>query len=850
MAKGKLSAEERKRRNREYQKRRMEKLNSQPELKEEFLRKERERWANRVRDGKLKKICNLQEREKRQKRKFWRQAQRESRERRKKAEEVHQSLSTPPESPLDISFEEARGSRQLLAGARLRHKTRKRHSRQIKALKDKLGKVQKERDKLRKQLERRKLHSTEDSPQTKTRSMLKGSKLRNPLIRRTLLFHHSLTKEMRKNVHHTQKRRKLTPQHPQVFLSGKILKKYRMMHLVRDFGLSYKTLRDKTPKQRKPNFLQTISSTVCDFFESNARITTDKQDTITRKKVRRQRMIMTDTMQNLHTSFIEKNPGIQISYSSFCALRPFYVTPIRTSDRKTCLCQYHENATLMLDVLKSSNAVSTCKLEETFQLVCCSPTSESCLLRTCARCLHKSSRLPLEQGKAKVEWQQWERVEEQTENRAYFHTRLQKHTGTLSELMALYQEKLRNETTTHVHLAQNQSKEYRNMIKNCNDTTVIVHVDFSEAWKCKYSSEVQSCHYGQNLPQITLHTGMFYTKHEKEGFCTISESKRQDAAAIWAYMDQVLTDIHSRFPHIDTIHFWSDGPSKQYKNKKNFFLLTAIPPRLGFKNVTWNFFPTSHGKGAPDGIGATVKRYADRLVLGGQDIVDGMAFYQLLSSRLSGVHLQYVTNDGFLTYDAVLAQPLQSITGTRKVHQVVAQGNMIYCRLVSCFCSEPQICHCFNPVAHQFHGVSQHQDEHGAVRLQSPLAMLMAEMENEPSRPPEGLTTMMGAKDVEMGDWLAVMYDHNWWLAKALRSDEGHGDVQVEFFHPHGPNSRFQRKQGSQDVCFVPFSDVLVKLNEPSLPVRTSRTRDIFQLSSEVMDFLDEEVFNRLLPGL
>lgn len=124
MAKGKLSAEERKRRNREYQKRRMEKINSQPELKEEFLRKERGRWANRVRDGKLKKICNLQEKEKRQKRKFRKRAQRESRGRRKKAEEVHQSLSTPPESPLDISFEEPRGSRQLLAGARLRHKTR------------------------------------------------------------------------------------------------------------------------------------------------------------------------------------------------------------------------------------------------------------------------------------------------------------------------------------------------------------------------------------------------------------------------------------------------------------------------------------------------------------------------------------------------------------------------------------------------------------------------------------------------------------------------------------------------------------------------------------------------------
>lgn len=321
----------------------------------------------------------------------------------------------------------------------------------------------------------------------------------------------------------------------------------------------------------------------------------------------------------------------------------------------------------MLEVLKSFNAVATSKLEESFQLVCCAPASESCLLRTCSRCLNKYSGLSPEQGKTQVEWKQWKRIEERTEDGAHFHTKLEKHTGTLAELTILYQEKLRNETTTHVHSVKNQTKEYRNMITNCNETTVIVHVDFSEAWKCKFSSEVQSCHYGQNLPQITLHTGMFYTKHEKAGFCTISESKRQDAAAIWTYMDQILTDIHARFPNINTVHFWSDGPSKQYKNKKNFHLLCAVPRRLGFKNATWNSFPTSHGKGAPDGIGATVKRCADSIVLRGRDIVDGRAFYEMVSSSLSGVQLQYVTNDDFQSYDNLLMQPLKSIPGRRKI---------------------------------------------------------------------------------------------------------------------------------------------------------------------------------------
>lgn len=122
----------------------------------------------------------------------------------------------------------------------------------------------------------------------------------------------------------------------------------------------------------------------------------------------------------------------------------------------------------------------------------------------------------------------------------------------------------------HVCLVHNQAKAYREFIKTCSENTVIVHFDFSESWKCKYASEIQACHFGQNLPQLTLHTGMYYTKGEKGAFCSLSESKIQDAAAIWTHMNPVLRDIQTKYPSVTTVHFWSEGPSKQYKNKKNF----------------------------------------------------------------------------------------------------------------------------------------------------------------------------------------------------------------------------------------------------------------------------------------
>ncbi|KAJ3587610.1 hypothetical protein NHX12_011207 [Muraenolepis orangiensis] len=55
-------------------------------------------------------------------------------------------------------------------------------------------------------------------------------------------------------------------------------------------------------------------------------------------------------------------------------------------------------------------------------------------------------------------------------------------------------------------------------------------------------------------------------------------------------------------------------------------------------------------------------------------------------------------------------------------------------------------------------------------------------------------------------------------------------------------------KPGGKDMCFVPLEDILVKLMEPSSPGRASRTREIYDPSTEVMDFIEGDHINRLLP--
>lgn len=59
------------------------------------------------------------------------------------------------------------------------------------------------------------------------------------------------------------------------------------------------------------------------------------------------------------------------------------------------------------------------------------------------------------------------------------------------------------------------------------------------------------------------------------------------------------------------IVYFSDGAASQYKNRKN---LCNHEADFGIQ-AEWHFSATSHGKGASDGVGGTVKRLAARASL-------------------------------------------------------------------------------------------------------------------------------------------------------------------------------------------------------------------------------------------
>ncbi|OWR42782.1 hypothetical protein KGM_211517 [Danaus plexippus plexippus] len=167
----------------------------------------------------------------------------------------------------------------------------------------------------------------------------------------------------------------------------------------------------------------------------------------------------------------------------------------------------------------------------------------------------------------------------------------------------------------------------KNLKENLTLSEAVIRVDFSEKYALKYAEEIQSLHFGGSRQQTSLHTSVIYTQHFSVGaiqpvsVCTISRCIRHDVAATWAHLIPLIQRALDINPFNTTIHFLTDSPVSQYRNKYMFYIITTIQNDFDFiSRITWNYTEAGHGKGAPDGVGAVLKRTADKMVSYGRDI--------------------------------------------------------------------------------------------------------------------------------------------------------------------------------------------------------------------------------------
>ena len=104
------------------------------------------------------------------------------------------------------------------------------------------------------------------------------------------------------------------------------------------------------------------------------------------------------------------------------------------------------------------------------------------------------------------------------------------------------------DTMANLHkrfLSENQKFErLRSLRETLTQNDVVIHIDYSENYACKYSREIKETHFGGGNQQVTLHTGVLYLGGGKvESFASLSACLQHDATATWAHLDPVLRGI-------------------------------------------------------------------------------------------------------------------------------------------------------------------------------------------------------------------------------------------------------------------------------------------------------------------
>ena len=164
-------------------------------------------------------------------------------------------------------------------------------------------------------------------------------------------------------------------------------------------------------------------------------------------------------------------------------------------------------------------------------------------------------------------------------------------TGSFGDLNDLFQRQI-EKFCTHIFNIRHQQRQYQLLRREMSTNEVLIHVNFAENYVAKLPSAVQSAHFGASQHQIALHTGVYYigANSSSHTFCSVSDSLQHAPAAIWTHLTPVLDDVIRNNGPMDCVHIFSDGPSAEYRQKLNFFIMSNVLHSKGIPGATWNFF--------------------------------------------------------------------------------------------------------------------------------------------------------------------------------------------------------------------------------------------------------------------
>jgi hypothetical protein len=622
-----VSKAERLKRKRLSERERRKRMAADPKLVAEENRKRRVRYAKRLKKFK-DEGRKVSEREKKLRRRKWRLAKRKQAQRKKAEELASGKVLSDKESS-------RRESMRAVAKRRAANKRVKQYHLMLK-YKNRAENCARRACKYRQRYYRivRAQRTDANSPRSILNRDLKNLKVSHK-VRRRLLFDKAVEADVRESyleINSKEKRKAFT-----TILKLRYIKKYRFLSRSKPFfPFDHRSPVKKHFGVRRKKMVL-VRNLVRVFFERDdiSVLSPSKNDCITRNKVKKQKRFLKHSLKYLFQKFSEKNAFL-ISYAAFCKLKPFWIVTKRVGDRDTCMCVKHENVALLCQRLRQLKIVSSSNPDKIIEeeMVCSKMTLE-CLLRECVSCNEKFIYTNEWEDKSSY-YDTWEtKMEEGSDKKQHRRTVKTRISCPTNEIVTKFIDALPL-YMLHLGYIKHQYTSIKQLKKELGPTDLLLHVDFAENYMCKYSREIQSVHFGGNRSQITIHTGVLYTHSKTEAFATVSEDLQHNPTAIFMHLLPILSEYTKT---IENLHLLSDSPTTQYRNQFMFYLLIkkVVPLFENLKTMTHNYSEAGHGKGAPDGVGATLKRTCDRIVACDQDVSNFQQFYQHIQAAIKGI---------------------------------------------------------------------------------------------------------------------------------------------------------------------------------------------------------------------
>ncbi|XP_013401704.1 uncharacterized protein LOC106167464 [Lingula anatina] len=758
----------------------------------------------------------------------------------KKVENAAIDIPNPVESTNDTSGYETMQSdhstRLIVRLPNRRNGPRKRLSKALRKSRDKLKSLKKENEGLKKKVKcvQRKMQrwktkmnrpACPNTPRSNTKRLfLKSKGSGGERVRKQLLLTNVITAEVSKFKHVTTSNAKKRQLYGS--FAGKLLKKYRC---ISHFSKSSKINRNlisniirkgiNTAKIRKRtayNFRREVTA----FYirDDNSRMQPGKKDSIKTKEGECQTRILTDYIENLYMKFTAENPNINISLSTFRRMRPNYVLTTTFISRNTCLCTKHQNFAFKLKM---------------FKMLGVSPTTSP------DDFVKQEVTISKETLPEKISFSIWKRVECQG---GKMKMKILKEEMEREKFWPIWESELL-EFKDHVSRVSRQFEMSKVLKQNLPNNEVFIHMDFAQNYSCKTAEEIQSAYW--NSSQVTLHPIVIYFRGsdgslEHRSYVAVSNTLVHASSTVIAILDKLYSMELMELQNVQHIHYWTDSPTSQYRNRYIFDFILRHTERYGMP-ATWNYFESGHGKGPCDGVGGTVKRLADQAVNAQKaNIQDAEDFYVWAqNSNLRSIKFFFVQKDACDREAEDLKKcTLLPVKGTMSLHACKKIDDDLHISKTSCYCD---IClnggNCTNwtkanisrrsrPEASQKSSTEDQipQEEH----LQN-VTSGETEAQRETSVDPQNVSREESpiGSEFHNDEYVAAIYSGEWYIGKVLQNDREENELEISFMEKTKDNYKWPT---SPDIIWVPYENILCKVSDPE---PSGKTKRMFKFSKQ-----------------